>query len=96
MNFKPTKIKTIITIVLFIISFILLYLLTSLTTGCVPMGCIPECVDFDSLTPITHCECCISFSTVLIDWLSILLPGIIFYVIYSLAEKSKGKNQPIS
>ena len=95
MNLKPTKLKSIVSIIVIIVIYLLsLYLNKS---GCSILGA-PGCVmdnsccnycqiDF-SLYPSCLCSCT-TFTELIKQILIFILPGVIIYIIWSIFQKKK-------
>jgi len=100
MNFKPSKQKTIFSILSIIIGYILIFTSASLSQcWCKPClesfnGINCEKVLIINIIPDTcNCGCGCPISTpinkIISDLAIILLPGILFYLIWSLIQKKK-------
>ncbi|MBS3159787.1 hypothetical protein J4436_03285 [Candidatus Woesearchaeota archaeon] len=93
MNFKPTKLKIILTISLTVL-LIFWFLMMDRGMMCkpCPMNLKENCIDYGFISAINPCYCgCLPLYKALLSWLIIIIPVIIFYSIYSLFQK----NSPI-
>jgi hypothetical protein len=93
MNFKPTKLKMIISIAVIVIWYALIFLVNKMMVcDCLPYtGQCPGVFDF-SFFPHNSCDCgCYSktFLELIGQLLIILAPGILFYIIRSFVEKKE-------
>ena len=92
MTFKeaimPNKKKVIFSIIIIIIWGILLFIFTKgMMCEMCPMLYRKCNVDLSALSPIDGCYCwCYPFSFLIRDYAIVLLPGIIFYGIYSIIQ----------
>lgn len=92
MDFKPTKWKSIISILAVIVWIILMRYYTNLAMCgiCVPKRCGVDYANWMVVKPACYGCFCTSFSTMLKSNLfHILIPFAIVYVIWSLIEKPK-------
>ena len=97
MNFKPTKYKLTFTI---LVIFLGLVAALAYLTGGGCWGRLPEhCIDYEMWAPKnsgcdrdSSSECYPLYMTIL-HWVKFLIPGIVLYIIYSLAEKRKNSNK---
>jgi len=97
MNFRLTKLKVIISVIVLIVWYVLMYFILVQNTFCelCPSSCSP-CKDVFHVAIIPEpCNCpCICdiptpFSRVIGDLLVVLCPSILTYVIWSLFQKKK-------
>ncbi|MBR9703966.1 hypothetical protein GOV12_01015 [Candidatus Pacearchaeota archaeon] len=91
MNFKPTFIKSLLSILVVVSNYI--YVIISINNICPTASFICECQKGFSLVP-DCCGCSIGLITLLNQIFNILLPGIILYVVYSLLEHLRLKSKP--
>lgn len=86
MKFKPTLRKTSVSIVILIVWYLLL-IFTSIDCRTVSVPCPPGCNGGFTILP-KCCEC-ISFNDNLRDFILVVTPGVLVYVIWSLVQKNK-------
>lgn len=86
MNFKLSKLKLLVTIIILVIWYIFL-LFISVDCSVVSMYCPPGCDGGFTILP-KCCEC-ISFNENLKDLALIILPVLLVYLIWSLIEKKR-------
>lgn len=93
MNFKPTKLKVIISIIVIVVWYALIFLVNKMMVcDCLPYtGQCPGVFDF-SFFPHNSCDCgCYGNTSLQLvgQLLIILAPGILVYIIRSFVEKKK-------
>lgn len=89
MNFKLTKLKIILTIlicILLILGFRIMSL--GIRCGICPINSDKNCIDWGFISVINLCRCnCLHLYEALLSWLLIIVPAGLFYIIYSLFQK---------
>ncbi|MBT3465376.1 hypothetical protein HOD20_02555 [archaeon] len=90
--FKPTKSKTIITLIVLVLWYFIIGVFFRPMCKCA-VGGFEGCVNYDYLALVhPHCHCsCISLSTAIFSNIIFILPPILFYIIYSFIEYNKTK-----
>ncbi len=88
MNFKPTKLKIIISVLIILIWYILL-VYNSIDCRTVSMPCPPNCEGGFTLLP--KCCGCISLNENLKDFVLVIFLGVLVYIIWSIIQSKKIK-----
>jgi hypothetical protein len=87
MNFRLTKVKVIVSIIVILAWIILLNIFMG-RGGCGGCSMAVQCQNLSYLVPVhISCVCCFSINNVITLWLIILVPGILTYLIWSLFQK---------
>lgn len=86
MNFRPTKKKVIVSVL--IIVLIIIYGQISAPV-CKPCAQLPKCVSYNGYSPFPKCGCnlCVSLIWIIGQWILVFLSGVLVYVIWSLFQK---------
>lgn len=98
MNFRLTKLKVIISVIIIIVWYIFITLYFPSHTYCKGLSCVPvdisNCPSVFLLEIIPSCIACscpspTPISKIFRDLLIVLIPGILVYLIWSLVQKKK-------
>ncbi|MCM2325247.1 MAG: hypothetical protein NDI94_02200 [Candidatus Woesearchaeota archaeon] len=93
-SLKPHRFKVILAAGITLVWYIILYVLfSSIKYKC--LSVIQECFDYSFLVPIMnipHCGC-YTMMNVLTFWLILLTPGIFVYIVYSVVDYLRLKNE---
>jgi hypothetical protein len=96
MNYLKPNIKKVLlslTVIILFVSIVNYLSLTGSVCDCLGGG-FDYCTDYNSFSILyDSCHCgCSSISDIFLEYLEIILPGFLVYLIYSLVEFIKNKN----